>query len=115
MRGGGIQKLDSVHGHCDSVTHDHQGLNLNVGKTNCGPGNLDPDWGKRSKSGQTFLEVGKLLEMLFITFTCHNLSNCVSYSSYSAAILLIKHLSCCATSHAALPEELSPSITGMVL
>ena len=31
VKGGGIQKLDCVHGHRDRVTRGYQGLNLNVG------------------------------------------------------------------------------------
>ena len=41
VESGCIKKLDSVHGHCDSMTRCHQGLNLKEEK-NYSLGNLGP-------------------------------------------------------------------------
>ena len=67
VKGGGIQQLDLVQGHCDRVTHCHSGLNLNMGKMNYHLGSQDPYWAIFLKSGQTFSEVGK-----FILFIINN-------------------------------------------
>ena len=54
LKGGGVQQLDSVQGHRDSVTHCHPGLNLKVGNMNPHLGNQDPIRAKCLKGGQNF-------------------------------------------------------------
>ena len=48
LKGGGVQQLDRVQGHCDRVTHCHPGLNLKVA-------NEPP-------SGQSGPHLGKMFE-----------------------------------------------------
>ena len=55
VKGGSIQKLDSMHGHSEHMTCCQQGMNLKVVKMNKHLGSLDPIWAKCSKSGQIFL------------------------------------------------------------
>ena len=50
--GGCIQKIDSVHGHHDSMARCRPALNLKVGEMNYVPGKPAPDWAKDSKNGQ---------------------------------------------------------------
>ena len=59
LKGGSIQKLDSVQGHSDSVTHCKPGLNLKVGKMRPHLSTWDPIWAKCSKSGQNFSRGGQ--------------------------------------------------------
>ena len=70
VKGGSIQKLDRVHGHCECVTCCQPGLNLKVGKMNY---HLDPIWAKCSKSGQKnlFIALLSLFTLIVIIVHCH--------------------------------------------
>ena len=61
VKGGGIHKLDCLDGGSDSVTrcNPSPGLNLKVGKMNYRLGTLDPIWAISSKSGQNFSRRGQ--------------------------------------------------------
>ena len=76
LKGGGLQQLDRVQGHRDSVTHCHQGLNLKVGKMNPHLGNPDPIsaiWAKCLESGQNFSRSGQFFLFIFRCKICRSL------------------------------------------
>ena len=59
LTGGGIQKLDCVHGHSGYVTRSYPGKNLKEGKVYYGLGNQAPDWAICSNSGQNISRSGQ--------------------------------------------------------
>ena len=73
VKGGGIQNLDSTHGHCDSVMSRHQGLNLKLAKWTMVWAIWTLTGQNIPKVGETFQEVGK--KYLFIRIKASVINN----------------------------------------